>query len=300
MQGRAERRRLSGESGGHGRALCPGIFAGLSGPVSRRRRADTAADILVCQGALLDRRRVRRRVEISGGYDRRPPNPRQYAESQPAGPWPYLQRSGSRPSRAGPERIVASRPGNAGTRCRRYFARQDTNGSGLRLNRPGDICGRHKREVSTGYIAGSVLRLSVYRRDCEVFVGGAGKRDSQVLSRFRYRHPIHRAAVGAGAAREWQTSRTSAGAGVQISNGRNHTVSRRETMSPSPGQGFSPELRFVNEPIAIVGIAGFMPQSEDLDVWWENLKNSKDLITVIPEDRWNWEDYYGNPLKEVK
>ncbi len=84
-----------------------------------------------------------------------------------------------------------------------------------------------------------------------------------------------------------------------ISNGRNHTVSRRETMSPSPGQGFSPELRFVNEPIAIVGIAGFMPQSEDLDVWWENLKNSKDLITVIPEDRWNWEDYYGNPLKEV-
>jgi acyl transferase domain-containing protein len=42
-----------------------------------------------------------------------------------------------------------------------------------------------------------------------------------------------------------------------------------------------------------------MPQSEDLDVWWENLKNSKDLITVIPEDRWNWEDYFGDPLKEV-
>ena len=29
------------------------------------------------------------------------------------------------------------------------------------------------------------------------------------------------------------------------------------------------------------------------------MKNSKDLITVIPEDRWNWEDYYGDPLKEV-
>jgi len=64
-------------------------------------------------------------------------------------------------------------------------------------------------------------------------------------------------------------------------------------------QKMSPQTRFVNEPIAIVGIAGVMPQSEDLDVLWGNLKNSKDLVTVIPEDRWNWEDYYGDPLKEV-
>jgi acyl transferase domain-containing protein len=91
-------------------------------------------------------------------------------------------------------------------------------------------------------------------------------------------------------------------------NGRNHNGSRRETTSSSSapdglgvpaGKGFSPELRFVNEPIAIVGIAGVMPQSEDLEEWWENLTNSKDLITVIPEDRWNWEDYYGDPLKEA-
>ena len=42
-----------------------------------------------------------------------------------------------------------------------------------------------------------------------------------------------------------------------------------------------------------------MPQSEDLDEFWDNLKNSKDMITVIPPDRWRWEDYYGDPLKEV-
>jgi polyketide synthase PksN len=87
------------------------------------------------------------------------------------------------------------------------------------------------------------------------------------------------------------------GPAFESNNGRNHSVSRPEAMSSSTG--LSPELRFVNEPIAIVGIAGVMPQSEDLDVWWENLKNSKDLITVIPEDRWNWEDYFGDPLKEV-
>jgi polyketide synthase PksN len=63
--------------------------------------------------------------------------------------------------------------------------------------------------------------------------------------------------------------------------------------------GFSPELRFVNEPIAIVGIAGVMPESDDVDEFWENLKASADMITVIPPDRWAWEDYYGDPLTEV-
>jgi len=60
----------------------------------------------------------------------------------------------------------------------------------------------------------------------------------------------------------------------------------------------SPELRFVNEPIAIVGMSGVMPQSDDLDEFWENLKSSKDMVTVIPADRWRWEDYYGDPFKE--
>src|SRR6267142_2986839 len=69
--------------------------------------------------------------------------------------------------------------------------------------------------------------------------------------------------------------------------------------SPAQGQGFSADLRFVNVPIAIVGMSGVMPQSEDLGEFWENLKNSRDLVTVIPRDRWRWEDYYGDPLKEV-
>jgi acyl transferase domain-containing protein/tryptophanase/acyl carrier protein len=69
---------------------------------------------------------------------------------------------------------------------------------------------------------------------------------------------------------------------------------------PSPSDGaFSPELRFVNKPIAIVGMSGVMPQSEDLEEFWENLKGSKDLVTVIPPDRWRWEDYYGDPLREA-
>ena len=62
---------------------------------------------------------------------------------------------------------------------------------------------------------------------------------------------------------------------------------------------YSPQRRFVEMPIAIVGMSGVMPQSDNLDEFWEKLKNSENnMITVIPEDRWNWQEYYGNPLKE--
>jgi polyketide synthase PksM len=54
-----------------------------------------------------------------------------------------------------------------------------------------------------------------------------------------------------------------------------------------------------HEPIAIVGMAGVMPQSDDLDELWEHLANGRNVITVIPRDRWNWEDGFGDPLKEV-
>jgi len=50
--------------------------------------------------------------------------------------------------------------------------------------------------------------------------------------------------------------------------------------------------------IAIVGISGVMPQSDDLEEFWEHLRDAKDLITVIPEDRWRWQDSFGDPRTE--
>ena len=48
------------------------------------------------------------------------------------------------------------------------------------------------------------------------------------------------------------------------------------------------------EPIAIVGISGRFPGSPNVDTFWENLKANKDLITEVPEDRWNWKGHYGD------
>ena len=63
-------------------------------------------------------------------------------------------------------------------------------------------------------------------------------------------------------------------------------------------EALSPEHRFLHEPIAIVGMSGVMPLSDDLDEFWDNLKNARDLISVVPTDRWRWEDYDGDPLTE--
>ena len=46
------------------------------------------------------------------------------------------------------------------------------------------------------------------------------------------------------------------------------------------------------EPIAIVGMAGILPQCPDLDSFWENLDQGRDLITEIPPDRWHWRDFH--------
>ncbi|AUX43601.1 uncharacterized protein SOCE26_050510 [Sorangium cellulosum] len=45
------------------------------------------------------------------------------------------------------------------------------------------------------------------------------------------------------------------------------------------------------EPVAIVGISGAMPSSEDLQAFWENLYAGRALITETPASRWRWQDH---------
>jgi len=56
-----------------------------------------------------------------------------------------------------------------------------------------------------------------------------------------------------------------------------------------------------NEPIAIVGLSGRYPESIDIEAYWNNLRDGKDCVTEVPEQRWDWKDYYtddkANPGK---
>jgi len=56
--------------------------------------------------------------------------------------------------------------------------------------------------------------------------------------------------------------------------------------------------RTEQEEVAIVGIAGRLPGAENLDVFWKNLVNRYDAISEVPENRWNWKKYFGDPFKE--
>lgn len=58
------------------------------------------------------------------------------------------------------------------------------------------------------------------------------------------------------------------------------------------------DSRSIKEDIAIIGMSGKMPKSDDLCDFWENLINNKDMIEKIPEERWKIEDYYGNPQED--
>lgn len=42
--------------------------------------------------------------------------------------------------------------------------------------------------------------------------------------------------------------------------------------------------------IAIIGMHGVFPQSKDLDHFWNHLKAGDDLISEIPQERWDWRD----------
>ncbi|OKP94479.1 beta-ketoacyl synthase N-terminal-like domain-containing protein [Paenibacillus sp. P32E] len=51
--------------------------------------------------------------------------------------------------------------------------------------------------------------------------------------------------------------------------------------------------------VAIIGIGGVMPQSDNLEEFWDHLVKGNDLITEIPSERWDWQAFYGDPMKET-
>ncbi len=69
--------------------------------------------------------------------------------------------------------------------------------------------------------------------------------------------------------------------------------------APTSGGSYSPARRFIERPIAIVGMSGVMPQADNVDEYWDKLsKAENNMVTLIPPDRWDWEAYYGNPMEE--
>jgi polyketide synthase PksN len=52
------------------------------------------------------------------------------------------------------------------------------------------------------------------------------------------------------------------------------------------------------QPIAIVGISGRFPGCDTVEEFWRHLEANHDLVSEVPEQRWKWQDYFGDPLEQ--
>ncbi len=46
------------------------------------------------------------------------------------------------------------------------------------------------------------------------------------------------------------------------------------------------------EPIAIIGLSGMYPKANDLDAFWQNLRDGRDCIEEIPAERWSLDGFF--------
>jgi acyl transferase domain-containing protein/SAM-dependent methyltransferase len=77
---------------------------------------------------------------------------------------------------------------------------------------------------------------------------------------------------------------------------------RRNRLTPTDRRSstlISPSEPLKNDTsIAIIGMSGVMPESPDLESFWQNLLAGNDLIREVPPERWDWQEYYGDPIKD--
>ncbi len=71
-------------------------------------------------------------------------------------------------------------------------------------------------------------------------------------------------------------------------------VQRRDIVDPGQAAATTHQPPAVSaaHDVAIIGIAGRFPGAGDVDMLWDNLLHGRDSITTIPEDRWDYRDYF--------
>jgi polyketide synthase PksN len=52
------------------------------------------------------------------------------------------------------------------------------------------------------------------------------------------------------------------------------------------------------EPIAIIGMSGRFPGARNIDELWTILATGQDMVKEIPEERFDWRQYYGDPVNQ--
>lgn len=52
--------------------------------------------------------------------------------------------------------------------------------------------------------------------------------------------------------------------------------------------------------IAIIGVSGKYPESDNIREFWKNIAGGRESVSLIPKDRWDYEEYYDEDYQNVK
>ena len=55
----------------------------------------------------------------------------------------------------------------------------------------------------------------------------------------------------------------------------------------------APARGAAGEPVAIIGLSGRYPGARTVESFWEVLREGRDCIVEVPQERWDWRDYYS-------
>jgi polyketide synthase PksJ len=68
---------------------------------------------------------------------------------------------------------------------------------------------------------------------------------------------------------------------------------RAATTVPRPeGRAGAPAAEDTALDIAVIGLSGRYPGARDVHEFWDNLRAGRDCVVEVPEDRWDWREYY--------
>ena len=66
-----------------------------------------------------------------------------------------------------------------------------------------------------------------------------------------------------------------------------------------PAAGNSENAATVPQPIAIIGLSGYLPQSRSVQDFWRALDNDEALLEEIPQSRFDWQEHYDPSAEDA-
>ncbi|MFF4614081.1 SDR family NAD(P)-dependent oxidoreductase [Streptomyces albidoflavus] len=69
------------------------------------------------------------------------------------------------------------------------------------------------------------------------------------------------------------------------------TTAVREAPAPDE-RAAAPTAEDTALDIAVIGLSGRYPEARDVREFWDNLRAGRDCVVEVPEDRWDWRQYY--------